>query len=180
MLLKRLTTSLACLALVLMLSAQVVLAATLSITSVGGVTLGTGTITSVITTKTSPTFIGTAAADATVDIKIDDLTVAATADNDGDWSYTPTGLSEGDHAIELSSNLETISFTLTIDTDSSTTTETSTSSTTTTTKGGVSTSSAELPVSGSVNNTFLVLAAGLFLIGSGVVAHQSLRLDEEE
>lgn len=174
MLLKRLTTSLAVFALVLMLSAQVVLAATLGLTSIGGVTTGSGTLTSFTTTKTSPTFIGTAAADATVDITIDDLVVAATADSVGDWSYTPTNLSEGDHTIELSSNLETLSFTLTVDTGASSSSTTSTSSSST------STSSATLPASGTVSNTFLVFAAGLFLIGSGVVAHQYLRLDEEE
>lgn len=169
-----------CLALVL--SVNVALAATLKLNSIGGVSTGTGTITTFTTTRTNPTFLGAAAPDATVDIKIDDLTVAVTADTAGAWSYTPTALTEGAHPVQISSNLESLSFTLTVDTDGvSGTTTTSTSSATT--KGGTSTSSAQaqLPKSGAVENTMLVIAGGVALIGAGLVAHQlqPARGDEE-
>lgn len=173
----KLRNALAIFCLVFVLSASVAFAATLKIVSIGGVTTGTGTLTTFTTTKTNPTFIGDAAPDATVDITIDDLTVAVTADSDGDWSYTPTALTEGAHDLEIASNLETVSFTLTVDTDASTTTSSSTSASTS--KGGVSTSSA-LPTAGTTSNTVLVLAAGMFLIGLGVVAHQTLPISDEE
>ena len=174
---KRLIKSLAVFVVVLLLSAQIALAATLKVTSIGGVSTGTGTLTSFTTTKTNPTMIGTATADATVDITIDDLTVAVTADTGGDWSYTPTSLAEGAHDVSIESNLETVAFTLTVDTDGSTSTSTSSA---TTSKGGVSTSSASLPEAGAVENTYLLIVAGMFLIGSGVVAHQFLSFPEEE
>ncbi|MFH2118428.1 MAG: hypothetical protein ABII10_01685 [Candidatus Paceibacterota bacterium] len=173
---KKLAQILTVFMIALVFSASVVLAATLAVTSIGGVTVS-GTLTSFTTTKTSPTFIGTATNGATIDITIDDLMVAATADATGNWSYTPTSLTIGAHAVEIASNLETISFTLTVGDDA---TSTSTSSSTTTTESGTSTSTAELPQSGSVENTFLVIAAGMFLIGSGVVAHQILPLPEKE
>ncbi|HEX9817727.1 MAG TPA: hypothetical protein VGA89_02450 [Patescibacteria group bacterium] len=159
----------------LIISVNVVLAASLAVTSIGGVAV-TGTLTSFTTTKTSPTMIGTATNDATVDIKIDDLTVAVTADADGDWSYTPTSLTVTSHAVEITSNLETVSFTLVIDDGTTTTSTTST----TTTKGGTSTTSGELPQAGSATNTFLIVTAGMFLIGTGIVAHQVLPTSKTE
>lgn len=161
----------------LLFSAAVALAATLQLTSIGGISTGTTPLTTFETAQKSPTFVGTAPIDATVDIKIDDLTVAAQANASGAWSYTPTNLTEGDHPVEISSNLETISFTLIIKPSSSSTT-TSTSSSTT--KGGVSTSSAELPKSGALENTVLLIAAGMFLMGFGVVAHHKLPASEQE
>jgi hypothetical protein len=168
---KKIAQILLVLVLTFVISINVALAASLAVTSIGGVAV-IGTLSSFETTKTSPTMIGTAANDATVDIKIDDLTVAVTADATGDWSYTPTALTVASHTVEITSNLETVSFTLTI--DDGTTTTTSTSSTTTTTKGGTSTTSAELPQAGMITNTFLVITAGMFLIGTGIVAHQVL------
>ena len=159
----------------LIMSVSIALAASLAVTSIGGVAVS-GTITSFTTTDTTPTMIGTAAADATVDITIDDLIVAVAADTDGDWSYTPTILTEGDHSVEIASNLETLSFTLTV---GSGTTTTSTESSTTS-KGGVSTSSGELPTAGTAENTVILIAAGMFLMGLGVMAHQKLPIPEEE
>jgi hypothetical protein len=159
----------------LVFSVGVVIAASLAVSSIGGQTVS-GTLTSFETTDTTPTMLGTAGADATVDITIDDLTVAVTANADGNWSYTPTSLTVGDHAVEIASNLETLSFTLTVsDGTSSSATESST-----TTKGGVSTSSGELPQAGTAVNTVLLIAAGMFLMGLGVTAQQKLPIPEEE
>jgi hypothetical protein len=171
---KKIAQILATLLLALLLSINVVLAASLAVTSIGGVAVS-GTLTSFTTTQTSPTLIGTAANDATVDIKIDDLTVAVTAGATGDWSYTPINLTNGSHAVEISSNLETLSFTLTVD-DGTTTTSTES----TTSKGGVSTTSGELPAAGGTANTFILITAGVFLIGSGIVVHQILPLPKAE
>lgn len=157
--------------LALLMSVGVALAASLAVTSIGGVAV-TGTLTSFETTDTTPGMVGTAAADATVDITIDDLIVAATADSSGDWSYTPTSLTYGAHSVAIASNLETLSFTLTVSSSS-------TDATSSTSKGGVSTTSAELPASGTVENTILIIAAGMFLMGLGVVSHQRLPLNEE-
>lgn len=177
--LKTLTRSAMMACLVILLSASVALAATLSITSIGGVSTGTGTLTTFTTTKNNPTFLGEATPDATVDITIDDLTVAVLANATGDWSYTPVGLTDGSHTIKVISNLETITFTLTVNAGTDTTTATESS---TTSKGGVSTSSAqgELPKSGAFENTVLMVAAGMFLMGLGVVAHQYLPLSSAE
>lgn len=168
---RKLLAGLAVFCLALLLSVNVALAATLNLNSIGGVSTGTGTLTTFTTTRTNPTFLGTAAPDATVDIKIDDLTVAVTADTAGAWSYTPTALTEGAHSVEISSNLESLSFTLTVDADGTSGTSTSSA---TTTKGGDSTASAQaqLPKSGAVENTMLVIAGGVALIGAGLVAHQ--------
>lgn len=154
-----------------------VMAATLTLTSIGGVVTG-GTIASFETTKTSPTFVGTAAPDATVDIAIDDLTVAVTADPDGDWTYTPAALTEGEHEIEISSNLETLTFTLTIGDG------TQSSASSSAGVGGAATNSGQttkggLPVSGSAETTMLLIAGGIFLLGSGVIAHQLLPSPED-
>lgn len=156
-------------------SVTVALAATLQVTSIGGISTGTTPLTTFETTQKSPTFVGTAPIDATVDIKIDDLIVAAQANAAGAWSYTPTNLAEGNHSVEITSNLEQLSFTLVV---KASTTTSSTSSTTT--KGGTATNSAELPRSGALENTILLIAAGAFLMGFGVVAQHTLPTPEQE
>lgn len=172
--LRKTLTFVAGVVLALVFSAGIALAATLQVTSIGGISTGTGTLETFETIQTSPTFVGTASIDATVNIKIDDLTVATTANPAGAWSHTPTNLSVGNHAVEITSNLETVSFTLTIKAAESTATQS------TTTKGGVSTTSAELPKSGAFENTVLVIVAGMFLIGSGLVAHHALPASDRE
>lgn len=164
--------------LMLLVSASIAVAATLKITSIGGVSTGTGALTTFTTATANPTFLGEAAPDATVDITIDDLTVAVAANTTGSWSYTPVGLTEGAHTIKVVSNLETINFTLTVNTGTATTTAT----TSTESKGGVSTSSAqgELPKSGAMENTVIMIAAGVFLMGLGMVAHHYVPVSESE
>lgn len=63
-------------------------------------------------TQTNPKLSGVAAAGATVNIKINDDTYTATADSNGNWSYTPSTLTEGDHSIVISSGSDSYSFTL--------------------------------------------------------------------
>lgn len=150
--------------LAIMLTGQV-LAATLQVTSIGTESVAGGTPGEESYVGTNPTIVGTASSEAEVDITIDDLTTTVVADIDGDWSYTPTGLIAGVYDIEISSNLETLTFTLTISEDS--TAET-------TGKGGATESSEaalpeELLQSGSGESMILTLAAGMFLIGLATV-----------
>jgi hypothetical protein len=124
--------------------------------------------------------VGVASPEATVDISLDDLTVAVLADVNGDWSYTPiTALDDGAHTLALASNLETLNYVLVVDTGTSESTTTTTTTTTTITDfvgvGGATESSSTtttLPVSGGLTNTFLMLMGGLFLIGLGLVTQQ--------
>lgn len=156
------------------------LAATLQLNTVSGVSVGSGA-TSITTTDNTPSFVGKASAEATVDITLDDLTVAVLADSDGDWSYTPvSALSSASHTLKVASNLESLSYTLVVAASGSTSTASATP-TTSAGIGGVSTSStaSTLPKTGAVENTFLMIAAGFFLMGLGVVTHQTLPLPEE-
>jgi len=170
-------------AVFLLVAKSSIFAATLQLISAGGTSIGV--LITVNTTDTTPTLIGTASPEATVDITIDDLTVAVLADANGDWSYTPiTALSSGAHGLALASNLETLNYILQITSeDSSTTTTTTTSSSTTTTTGGIGgateSSSATLPVSGGVESTFLMVVGGIFLMGLGLVTQQMVPAVQE-
>ncbi len=158
-----------------------VVAATLSVTSVGGTTVGSSV--NVNTTDTTPTIIGVASPEATVDISIDDLTVAVLADASGNWSYTPlTALADGAHMLGVASNLETLNYVILVDSGTSESTSSTTTTTTTTTYGiGGATESTQttLPVAGGIENTFLMVVGGLFLMGLGLVSQQLLPTIQE-
>jgi len=154
---------------------SVVMAATLKLNTVAGISVGT--LMSVTTSDTTPTLVGAASPEATVDISIDDLTVAVLADASGNWSYTPlTALSNNAHTLTIASNLETLNYVLIVSSGTSTATTSTTTTTTTTTTLGVGgateSSSTTLPVSGGLTNTFLLMIGGLFLIGLGLVTQQ--------
>lgn len=165
--------------LTLWLGASPVLAANLAVTSIGVEDTSTD-LDSFTYSEENPTIVGTASPEAEVDITIDDLTTTVVADEDGDWSYTPTSLTAGEYDVEISSNLETLTFTLTI---SSSSTEDSTSSASTgvggaTDSSSVSTSSS-LPQSGTGETMILLVAAGFFLIGlSAILQSQKFSLVE--
>ncbi len=63
------------------------------------------------------TFNGEAAAGETVTVSIDGTEGTATADGEGNWTYTPESLDDGDHQVTLTSGGSTISFTLTMGAD---------------------------------------------------------------
>ena len=65
-------------------------------------------------TGSVPTMKGEAAAGATVTVSIDGSEATTTADGDGNWTYVPGALGDGDHTVVLTSNGSTISFTLTM------------------------------------------------------------------
>jgi len=50
---------------------------------------------------------------STVTVSVDGIEGVATVDDDGNWTYTPASLADGDHEIILTSNGSTIKFTLT-------------------------------------------------------------------
>lgn len=166
----------------LVVTKVLVVAATLSVTSVGGTTVGSSV--NVNTTDTTPTIIGLASPEATVDISIDDLTVAVLADASGNWSYTPlTALADGAHMLGVASNLETLNYVILVDSGTSESTSSTTTTTTTTTTYGVggATESTQttLPVAGGIENTFLMIVGGLFLMGLGLVSQQLLPAIQE-
>lgn len=165
----------------LLMTNSYILAATLELISAGGTTVGA--LISISTTDSTPTLVGKASPDATVDITINDLTVAVLADTDGDWTYTPiSGLTDAAHTLKIASNLETLDYILLVDSGTSDTTTTTTTTTTTDvgTGGATESSSATLPVSGGVENTFLMIVGGLFLMGMGIVTQQVLPAELSE
>ena len=62
-------------------------------------------------TQENPTLTGIAAAEATVEIDINGEKSEVTAAS-GNWSYSPTTLTTGDHVVTITTGEETYSFTL--------------------------------------------------------------------
>ncbi len=93
----------------------------LAVTSIGNLDTSTGTFYNAWWyTKENPTLSGTAGANATVTVDIDGNLYTTTADTLGNWSYTPTTLTTGNHTVTVTSGTETVSFSLEIGSDTST------------------------------------------------------------
>lgn len=140
----------------------------LELTKIGNTDLtgkGIGSTVSAYTyTLRSFSLYGTSTASSSVAVKVDDVTYSATANESGQWSTYLSNLTYDAHDVNISSTGQTsLDFTLTIATA---TTDTTTTSTTSTTKGG--TTSSTLPSAGVMDNTFILAAAAMFLIGLGV------------
>jgi hypothetical protein len=60
----------------------------------------------------NPTLSGITTVGSTVTVNIDNVDYQATVDGSGNWSYSPTTLSEGDHSVALTSSAGSQSFTL--------------------------------------------------------------------
>ena len=147
------------------LSAGQALAMTLE--SIGVSTVGGITISSWTYQGTNPVIVGTADPGATVTVTIDGTAAAATADDAGDWSYTPTTLTtSGSYPITIASGTESMSFTLALTTNSTSTTTTTSSSSTS--SAGV-TLPEELPQTGSFGQTLVLAGSGLALVLAGVL-----------
>lgn len=107
---------------------------------------------------------GLATASSSVAIKIDDVTYNATANQAGEWSTYLSNLTYDDHVTVISApNQTSLNFTLTISSTSAIPTTTPTATPTTV---RTSTTSA-LPTAGATENTFLMVALALLLIGLG-------------
>lgn len=106
-----------------------------------------------------PTFKGKALPKATVTIVIysEPQTVVVIADSNGNWSYTPgTSLADGPHNIVVSAP------------DSNGITQTATTSFVIA-SGGESSSQNAIPIAGTISTTYILLTAGLVLLGSGLI-----------
>ena len=96
----------------LLVSVNLSLAASLSLTQIGTLSTGGKTYSEWWYTGTNPTLAGTAGAGSTVSIDINGTTETVTADSSGNWSYPTSTLSSGDHLIAISASGEVYSFTL--------------------------------------------------------------------
>lgn len=107
-----------CLILILFLfSRNDVLAGGFNLKSIGSVDTSGRQISHWWYTGSMATMNGEAAAGETVTISIDGNESTTTADDEGNWTYTPESLGDGDHEITLTSGGSTISFTLTLGTE---------------------------------------------------------------
>lgn len=107
-------------------------------------------------TGENPTLGGTAEPNTTVNIVINGVADATTADTSGDWTYTPTTLTMGEHSVSITADGQTIAFSINIgETQPTTTTTTATESAET------------LPVSGTTEITLLMIFVGGALVVGG-------------
>lgn len=97
-----------------LISGKNVSAGGFNLKSIGSVETGGQQISHWWYTSSVPTMIGEAGPGETVTVSIDGTEGTATTDGDGNWTFTPSALSDGDHEIILTSGGSTISFTLTI------------------------------------------------------------------
>ena len=109
-------------------------------------------------TSENPTIQGTAVAGASVNIDVDGASSTVTASDAGTWSFYPTLLTTGDHAITIASGAESLTFTLHIG---------STMPTSTATTAQPATGSAELLQAGMGTTTLMLLALGLLITTTG-------------
>ena len=111
-------------------------------------------------TSLQPTLQGEALANSTVEIIIDDQSFQATADGNGQWSFTPPSLTPGDHSVVLKNNGSEIKFTLTLGKENVNWEEIQ--------QGGGET----LPAVGIVTPTFLLLLFGFAFSGGSLLINQ--------
>jgi hypothetical protein len=103
--------------LLLSISTKTVFASGFNLKSIGGLDTNGRQISHWWYTSTNLTLSGEAAPNSTVNINIDESKETAVATSEGDWSYTPSSLNEGDHKISLENNGSVINFTLTLGAD---------------------------------------------------------------
>lgn len=107
-----------CLMLILFLfSGNDVLAGGFNLKSIGSVNTSGRQISHWWYTGSVATMNGEAAAGETVTVSINGTEATTTADSEGNWTYVPEALTDGDHEIKLTSGGSTISFTLTMGTE---------------------------------------------------------------
>ncbi len=87
-------------------------AANTVLSKIGIMELGGNAYTEWWYTEENPALTGVAAAGAKVTITIDSVAAEVTADSLGNWTYSPTTLTTGDHTISIASGTDTYAFTL--------------------------------------------------------------------
>lgn len=123
-------------------------------------------------TGVNPVFTGTATPSAAVTVTIAGVAGNTTANSTGAWTFTPTNLtSAGTYSVSITSGASTLNFSLLINTSAATATPSATADT----KGGVTASGSALPVSGGLEDTLLLSAFGLGLIGVAFLFIANLR-----
>ena len=98
-------------------SSKSVLAGGFNLKSIGSVDTSGQQISHWWYTGSVATMKGEAVAGDTVIISIDGKETTVTADSEGNWTYTPETLSNGDHKVILTSSGSTINFTLSMGTE---------------------------------------------------------------
>ena len=100
-------------ALFLLIPVTGVLAGGFNLSSIGQVDTSGRQISHWWYSGSSATMKGQTISGNTVTVSIDGIEGTAIVDSDGNWTYTPASLADGDHEIILTSGGSTISFTLT-------------------------------------------------------------------
>lgn len=163
-------------ALTLLFTTQV-RAATLSVETIGGISVGTVVPTSWTHTGINPVIAGSASPSASVQVSIDSAPYTVVANSLGDWSYVPTTLtSNRAYEIVVTSGIENLIFTLNL---SGASTTTSTTSAATSTSSSQPTLPVALPSSGS-SGALVFGVIGFLLIGVGAVSYAKLPQYMEE
>ncbi|MFH1602097.1 MAG: Ig-like domain-containing protein [Candidatus Shapirobacteria bacterium] len=112
---KKLTSLMVLLLMFLFTSTRIALASAFNLQSIGNLNTQGQLYSQWWYTGLQPAFTGEAPASSIVNINIDENSYQATADASGNWSFIPpTFLSAGDHAVSLTNDASTISFTLTL------------------------------------------------------------------
>lgn len=106
-------TLLLTLMLVSFLFSEKVLAGGFNLKSIGKVDTSGRQISQWWYSGSQPTFSGEATSGGSVTVSIDGVEDTATVNESGNWTYSPSALSDGDHQVVLSSSGSEISFTLT-------------------------------------------------------------------
>lgn len=142
----------------LALSANSVLAASLSLTKIGALNIGNKQISGQwYYTSTNPTLYGTAGEGSNVVINIDGTEGSATADASGNWQFYSDKLTNGNHQVAISSGSESFGFSLNIGQDVPADLNSAT----------VSASGNAVPVTGSTSSliTYVGISAALLMGG---------------
>lgn len=146
----------------------------LTLTSIGSSAVTTQAINSWTYQGVNPVFVGTAAPGATVTITISGTAGTAVADSSGAWTFTPTNITAaGTYTVNITSGTGTMNFTLLI--DSVAATATPAGSVNDASKGGLPASPSALPQSGGLEDTLLLSAFGLGLVGIAFLFIANLR-----
>lgn len=154
----------------LLITTQVVRAASLTLDKIGTTAVTTQTLTSWTYQGTNPVFEGTASASAQVAIKIADNSYTSQADASGNWVYTPTTLTTtGSYPIEITAGADRIAFTLAITASSAATGSTVSAET----KGGVEYPDT-LPQTGTFTTALLLVLGGGIFIAAGMFLYWKL------
>lgn len=141
---------------VLVFSANSALAASLTLTKIGALDVGTKKLSGQWWyTSTNPTLYGAAGESATVTINIDGTEGSANADSSGNWQFYSDKLTNGNHTVAISSGGESMSFSLNIGPDVPESTS--------------STSGNAVPVTGNSSLLVYIAISAILLIAGGLL-----------